>query len=63
MGGGDDTGPSPDDRGKLGTKRTLLVDRHGVPMAIRTAGANASDHTQILPIVLDYPVVGGKPAA
>lgn len=61
MGGGDDTGPSPVDRRKLGTKHTLLVDRHGVPLAIRTAGANASDHTQILPIVLDYPAVGGKP--
>ena len=23
----------------------LMVDRHGVPLAIRTAGANASDHT------------------
>ena len=30
-------------------------------MAIRTAGANASDHTQIIPIVLDCPRVGGKP--
>lgn len=61
MGGGDDTGPSPVDRRKPGTKHTLLVDRHGIPMAIRTASANASDHTQILPIVLDYPAVGGKP--
>ena len=61
MGGGDETGPSPVDRRKLGTKHTLLVDRHGIPLAIRCAGANASDQTQILPIVLDYPAVGGKP--
>src|SRR5262245_61106487 len=46
---------------KKGSKHTLLVDRHGVPMAIRTAGANASDHTQIIPIVLAFPKVGGKP--
>jgi transposase len=61
FGGGELTGPSPVDRGRKGTKHTLLVDPHGVPLAIRTAGANASDHTQIFPIVLDFPKVGGKP--
>src|SRR4029077_8294339 len=61
FGGGDATGPSPVDRRKLGTKHTLLVDRHGAPLAIRTAGANASDHRQIIPLVLDFPRVGGKP--
>ena len=61
FGGGDDTGPSPVDRRKLGTKHTLMVDRNGVPLAIRTTGANASDHTQIVPLVLDYPSVGGTP--
>lgn len=60
MGGGEDTGPSPVDRRKLGSKHTLLVDRHGVPLAIRTAGANASDHQQIIPIVVEFPKVGGK---
>ena len=59
--GGEATGPSPVDRRKKGSKHTLLVDRHGVPMAIHTAGANASDHTQIIPIVLDFPQVTGKP--
>jgi transposase len=59
--GGEETGPSPVDRRKKGTKHTLLVDRHGVPLAVRTAGANASDHTQLLLIVLDFPKVGGKP--
>ncbi len=61
FGGGEGTGPSPVDRRKKGTKHTLLVDRHGVPLAIRTAGANASDHTQIIPIVLDFPKVKGRP--
>src|SRR5215217_1514104 len=61
FGGGEATGPSPVDRRKKGTKHTLMVDRHGVPLAIRTAGANASDHRQILPLVLDFPEVGGKP--
>src|SRR3954447_22167374 len=43
FGGGEDAGPSPVDRRKPGTKYTLLVDRHGIPLAVRTAGANASD--------------------
>jgi transposase len=60
FGGGEQTGPSPVDRRKPGTKHTLLVSRSGVPLAIRTAGANASDHTQIIPLVLDFPRVGGK---
>ena len=61
FGGGELTGPSPVDRRKKGSKHTLLVDRHGVPLAIRTAGANASDHRQIIPLVLDFPKVTGKP--
>jgi transposase len=61
FGGGAATGPSPVDRRKEGTKHTLLVDRHGVPLAIRTAGANASDHRRIIPLIWESPEVGGKP--
>src|ERR1700722_7552637 len=61
FGGGEATGPSPVDRRRPGTKHTLMVDRHGGPLAIRTAGANASDHRQILPLILDFPKVGGTP--
>jgi transposase len=61
FGGGEETGPSPVDRRKLGTKHTLLVDRNGVPLAIRTAPANRSDQVEIIPIVLEFPHVGGKP--
>jgi transposase len=61
FGGGERTGPSPVDRRKKGSKHTLMVDRHGVPLAIRTAGANASDHKQIIPLVLQFPQVGGTP--
>ena len=60
FGGGEETGPSPVDRRKKGSKHTLLVDRHGIPMSIRTTGANESDQLQILPLVLDFPKVGGK---
>jgi transposase len=61
FGGGEATGPSPVDRRKPGTKHTLLVDSHGVPLAIRTTGANASDQKQLIPIVMDFPKVGGQP--
>jgi succinyl-CoA synthetase beta subunit len=61
FGGGEATGPSPVDRRERGTKHALLVDRHGVPLVIRTAGANASGHRQILPVVLGFPRVRGTP--
>ena len=61
FGGGEQTGPSPVDRSKLGTKHTLLVSGTGVPLAVRTAAANRSDHTQIIPLLMDFPKVGGKP--
>ena len=61
FGGGDQTGPNPVDRGRKGTKHTLMVDANGVPLVIHTAGANASDHNQILPVVMDFPHVGGTP--
>lgn len=60
FGGGEETGPNPVDRRKLGTKHTVMVDRNGVPLAVHTAGANVSDHRKLIPIVLDFPKVGGK---
>jgi transposase len=61
FGGGEATGPSPVDRRKPGTKYTLLVDRDGVPLVIRAVPANRSDHLEILPAVVSFPIVGGKP--
>lgn len=61
FGGGETTGPSPVDRRKKGTKHTLMVERRGVSLTIRTAGANASDYKQILPLILDFPRIGGVP--
>jgi transposase len=36
-------GPNPVDRGKPGSKRHLLVDRHGVPLAVWLTAANVHD--------------------
>jgi transposase len=60
FGGGEQTGPGPVDRSRLGTKHTLMASRSGVPLAIRTAGANKSDHAQIIPLVMSFPRVGGR---
>jgi transposase len=61
VGGGDETGPNPTDRRKLGTKQHLLVDRHGVPLVIRVTGANRHDVIEIIPLVVNIPAIGGKP--
>jgi transposase len=61
FGGGEATGPNPTDRRKPGTKHTLMVDRNGVPLAIRTAPANTSDHAEIIPLVAEFPQVPGQP--
>ncbi len=41
--GGEKTGKNPTDRGKLGTKRSLLVDEQGVPLGLVVSGANSAD--------------------
>lgn len=38
------TGPNPTDRGKPGTKRHLVVDRRGTPLACLLTAANVNDH-------------------
>lgn len=40
---GDHIGPNPTDRGKAGTKRSLLVEGEGGPLSIVVAGANIND--------------------
>jgi putative transposase len=41
--GGDETGPDPTNRGKLGTKRHVLSDRRGAPLAVVISAANRTD--------------------
>jgi transposase len=41
--GGKATGKDPTNRGKLGTKRHLIVDRTGLPLAVTVSGANVHD--------------------
>ncbi|MCL6432251.1 MAG: IS5 family transposase [Anaerolineae bacterium] len=41
--GGKGTGPNPTDRGKSGTKRSLLTEGKGIPLAVAVDGANRHD--------------------
>ena len=57
--GGEQTGRNPVDRGKLGSKYHLVVDRNGLPLAVRLSAANAHDSTQLLPLVDAIPPIIG----
>ena len=41
--GGPKTGPNPTDKGKKGTKRHLVSDRKGIPLAVIVTAANVHD--------------------
>src|SRR5918995_1689056 len=41
--GGERTGRNPTDRGKQGTRRSLLVEAHGIPVGLAVEGANRHD--------------------
>ena len=55
--GGELTGPNPTDRGKPGTKRHVLVDAGGIPLALELTPANAHDSTMLEPVLDAVPPV------
>jgi transposase len=57
--GGAETGPSPVDRGRAGSKHHLLVDATGIPLAWSVTGGNRNDVTQLIPLVDAVPAVRG----
>src|SRR5204862_5095111 len=59
--GGEDTGPSPTDRGKSGSKHHVLTDAQGIPLAAKVTAANVNEVTQVLQVLAGMPPVGGKP--
>jgi len=54
--GGDQVGPNPTDRAKNGTKRSVLVEAQGGPLAVVVAPANVHD-TKLLEQTLEAVVV------
>jgi len=60
MKGGAATGPSPVDRGKAGSKHHVIVEAHGIPLAVTLTGANRNDVTQLIPLIQAVPPIRGK---
>jgi transposase len=59
--GGEVAGPSPVDRGKGGSKRSLVVEGHGIPLGVVVAAANRRDDG-LLAVTLDtLDAVGSLP--
>jgi transposase len=54
------TGPNPTDRAKLGSKRHLICDGRGVPLAVQLTGANRNDSQQALALVDAIPTLQGE---
>jgi Transposase DDE domain len=58
---GDLTGPSPVDRGRLGSKHHLITDASGIPLAVILTGGHRNDVTQLLPLLDAIPLIRGRP--
>src|SRR6266849_4378520 len=54
------TGRNPTDRAKLGSKRHLICDGRGVPLAIQLTAANRNDSQQALALVDAIPPLQGE---
>lgn len=59
--GGDEVGPNPTDRAKKGSKKSILTDRHGGPLAVVVAGANVVDAKLLDPTLEAIVVQRPKP--
>src|SRR4051794_33794161 len=58
--GGDETGPSPVDRAKPGSKHPIIVEANGIPLTSGVTGANVPDIKGLAPLFNALPAVAGK---
>ena len=58
---GKKTGKNPTDRGKLGVKRSVLTDGHGVPIGVAVSGANVHDQKLVEETFRSIPVKRPRP--
>lgn len=59
--GGEAVGPNPTDRAKVGTKRVLLTEGTGVPLAVSVDGANRHDSKLVEVTLKAVQAVPGDP--
>ncbi len=57
---GGQTGPSPVDRAKAGSKHHVLTDASGIPLAEAVTAADVNDVSQLAPLYNEIPPVAGK---
>jgi putative transposase len=55
------TGRNPTDRGKQGTKRSLLTDGQGIPLALAVAGANRHDMKLVADTLYNFAIARPTP--
>jgi putative transposase len=60
---GKKTGKNPTDRGKLGVKRSTLVDGRGVPLAVAVEGANVPDQKLVVETLDTIPIERPEPTS
>jgi transposase len=60
VGGGSQTGPSPVDRRKPGSKMHVISDAQGVPLGSRLTAANVNEVTELIPLVDAVPAIAGR---
>src|SRR5262245_26762623 len=58
--GGEQTGPSPVDRGRSGSKHHTVTCGRGTPLALSVSAANRNDISELLPLIDAIPPVRGK---
>jgi transposase len=58
--GGGETGPSPVDRSKPGSKHHVITDASGIPLASSATASNVNDITEMAPLFSALPAVAGK---
>jgi putative transposase len=58
---GKKTGKNPTDRGKIGVKRSVLIDGRGVPLAAAVDGANVHDQKLLTATLDNIPVERPEP--
>ncbi|WOX15300.1 IS5 family transposase [Streptomyces sp. N50] len=56
---GPQSGPSPVDRARPGSKHHIITDGQGIPLAVSLTGGNRNDITQLLPLLDKIPAVAG----
>ncbi len=60
--GGEKAGKSPVDRGKMGLKRSMVVDGEGIPLGVVAAPANRHDSPLLVPTLeVAFETLGGLP--